>query len=68
MEVEEVTGDTNRSSNCEEASKNFVVQNKREESQACELVEKLFVLAIGGLLLVGKEICQILENQTFIIS
>ena len=58
--VEEVTGDTNRNSNCEEnpTRNNFLIQNKEEESQTWELVEKLIFLTLVALLLFGKEISQ----------
>ena len=58
--VEEVTGDTNRDSNCEETPtrNDFLVQNKKEESQTWELVEKLILLTLAALLLFGKEISQ----------
>ena len=55
--VVEVTEDTNRSINCEEAStrKDFLVQNNRDESQGLKILEKSLFLVIGALLLFCKE-------------
>ena len=53
---EEDMMETNRTVICDEVKRDFLVQYKKEESNAWESVEKIIFLAIGAFLIFGEQL------------